>query len=181
MEETLILVDEQDRCIGHQTKLSVHQQGLLHRAFSIFIFDERGNLLIQQRADGKYHSAGLWANSCCGHPRKDEEVAEAASRRLFEELNITCPLHKVSTTIYRVDVPDNLIEHEYDHIFVGIYTRAFSPNPEEIKAYRWISISDLFENIQQSPEKYCAWFLHIMGTMTKHQFLEWYQHALLAK
>ena len=162
MSDELILVDEHDAVTGHDEKLRVHQLGLLHRAFSVFLFNDAGELLLQQRALTKYHSGGLWANSCCSHPRRGETLTQATQRRLQEELGITCPLHAAGHIIYRADVPPALIEHEYDHLFTGHYNGEFSLNPEEVAAVRWISLPDLDNEVKNHPERFTIWFKVIL-------------------
>lgn len=162
MSDELILVDEHDVVTGHDKKLRVHRLSLLHRAFSVFLFNDAGELLLQQRALTKYHSGGLWANSCCSHPRKGETLEEATQRRLQEELGITCPLHAAGHIIYRANVPPELIEHEYDHLFTGHYNGEFALNPEEVAAVRWISLPDLDKEVKNHPERFAEWFKVIL-------------------
>ncbi|EJM61790.1 isopentenyl-diphosphate delta-isomerase, type 1 [Pseudomonas sp. GM50] len=164
MEELLILVDQHDRKKGFAPKLQAHQQGLLHRAFSIFIFDQAGRLLLQQRAFGKYHSQGLWTNTCCGHPRPGERTMAAAKRRLQEEMGMTCPLRKVSTLLYREQVSNQLIEYEFDHLFVGISHCDPVANPEEAHAWQWLQLSQISERIDAAPERFTIWFRRILQT-----------------
>ncbi|WP_154627263.1 isopentenyl-diphosphate Delta-isomerase [Providencia sp. wls1943] len=161
IEEQLILVNEQDTPIGSMPKLLAHQQGCLHRAFSIFIFNRKNELLIQQRAFHKYHSAGQWANSCCSHPRPQEDTHDAALRRLAEELGFSTSLTHVDEFIYKADVNGGLIEHEYDHLFVGYYDNQVIPNPEEVSATRWVSLETLAQEISTHPEKFTPWFKKI--------------------
>ncbi|WP_433783463.1 isopentenyl-diphosphate Delta-isomerase [Pseudomonas frederiksbergensis] len=164
MEELLILVDLNDRKKGCAPKLQAHQKGLLHRAFSIFIFDHAGCLLLQQRAFGKYHSQGLWTNTCCGHPRPGERTMAAAKRRLLEEMGMTCSLRKVSTLLYREQVSNQLIEHEFDHVFVGISDCDPIANPEEAHAWQWLQLSQIPERIAAAPETFTIWFRRILQT-----------------
>ncbi|ALI03182.1 isopentenyl-diphosphate Delta-isomerase [Pseudomonas sp. FW306-02-F02-AA] len=161
MEEKLILVDPDDREIGSAPKLHVHQQGLLHRAFSIFIFDGNGRVLLQQRALGKYHSQGLWTNACCGHPRQGERTRAAAKRRLREEMGLTCKLTPVSTLLYHERVSNQLIEHEYDHVFAGISRTPPIANPEEAHSWQWQKLSDIPGRIAATPEAFSIWFRRI--------------------
>lgn len=161
MEESLILVDPQDREIGSAAKLHAHQQGLLHRAFSVFIFDSNGRLLLQQRALGKYHSQGLWTNTCCGHPRPGERTRAAAQRRLYEEMGLRCELTAVHTLLYHEQVSNQLIEHEYDHVFVGISRCAPMANPDEALHWRWQSIAGLGPQIAADPQAFSVWFVRI--------------------
>jgi isopentenyl-diphosphate delta-isomerase len=161
-EDLLILVDENNHEIGHESKLKTHQLGLLHRAFSIYIFrqNEAGEieLLLQKRAMNKYHSGGLWTNTCCSHPRKGESLEIATQRRLKEELGFTCPVDYVSAFIYKATVGD-LTEHEYDHVFVGYYDdQTITPNPDEIECYQWLSLTQIDSELSKTPDLYTAWF-----------------------
>lgn len=154
----LILVNEQDEPIGTMEKMEAHRQGLLHRAFSVFLFDDEGNMLLQQRADEKYHSPGLWTNACCSHPMPGEDTLKAAERRLFEELGITTSVQPAFQFTYRADFENGLIEHEYDHVFFGIYTGLIEPNPAEVKAISYESMNTLRTSLQNTPEQYTVWF-----------------------
>ena len=162
MEDNLILVDENDNPIGAMPKLLAHQLGRLHRAFSVFIFNEQGELLIQQRALHKYHSAGQWANSCCSHPTLGEDTQQAAQRRLHEELGFTTELEHVGTLMYHAPVSGGLIENEYDHLFIGNYNHSISPNTEEVIAIRWVSLEHLTAEIKAKPENFTPWFKKIL-------------------
>ncbi|MHA2297708.1 MAG: isopentenyl-diphosphate Delta-isomerase [Candidatus Hodarchaeales archaeon] len=157
MTETIILVDDKDNVIGFEDKLKPHQDGNLHRAFSIFIFNSKNELLIQKRAGNKYHSGGKWANTCCSHPRKGETLEEATNRRLKEEMGFTTNLDKNFEFIYKARVGD-LIEHEYDHVFKGYYEGIVNPNPEEVEDYKWMTLDDIVIDIQKNPDNYGEWF-----------------------
>jgi isopentenyl-diphosphate delta-isomerase len=157
-DELLILVDDYDTVIGSGAKLDVHLRGLKHRAFSVFIWNGKGELLIQQRATGKYHSSGLWANSCCGHPRDGEHVAAAARRRTQEEIGLSAELQPCGTFSYRAELPNGLIEHEYVHFFAGLCASRPRPNPCEVRALRWISPHDLLIEHARKPDQFAAWF-----------------------
>ena len=163
MEESLILVDRNDQPIGTGYKTSVHREGLLHRAFSVFVFDRRGRLMLQRRAPGKYHSAGLWTNTCCGHPRPGETTEHAATRRLGEEMGFACPLHAVGTLIYQAQVPGDLIEHEFDHLFIGGFDGEPELNPDEASQWCWAEIPALEQWLQAEPEAFTAWFKVILA------------------
>jgi isopentenyl-diphosphate delta-isomerase len=157
-EETLILVDEDDNQIGTGEKMEVHRSGRLHRCFSIFVLNAGGEVLLQRRSASKYHSGGLWTNTCCGHPRDGEGTAAAAHRRLQEEMGFDCGLEEVLTFIYRQPaLEDGLIEHELDHTFTGRYDGAVSPNPEEADAYTWIAVAELVRDMERRPERYTVW------------------------
>lgn len=158
MTESVILVDRRDRKVGVAEKMKAHRVGMLHRAFSAFVFNRRGEMLLQRRALHKYHSGGLWTNACCSHPRPGESVAEASSRRLFEEMGFRCPLEKAFHFIYRVRLDNDLIEHEFDHVLVGEYDREVTPDPREVMDYRWLSLEAVRREIREDPESYTAWF-----------------------
>ncbi len=177
MDEMLILVDKDDSVIGAETKLAVHQQGLLHRAFSIFVFNSEGKLLIQQRALGKYHSAGLWANSCCGHPRYGEKTDTAAVRRLGEEMGFNSPLRKVWCFTYYAEVPGDLIEHEYDHVYVGLFNGVPHVNPDEVKEWQWVNIDELFARVEENSEEFTLWFREIISKTNISELNRWWTLA----
>jgi isopentenyl-diphosphate Delta-isomerase len=157
-QERVILVDRQDRPIGDAEKMDAHRRGLLHRAVSVFVFDSDGRMLLQRRSDAKYHSGGLWSNTCCTHPRPGERSEDAAIRRLREEMGFTCPVRLRFETIYRAEVSDGLIEHEYDHIFIGRFDGEPEPNEAEVVEYRWVESADVAEELDEAPERYTPWF-----------------------
>ncbi len=161
-EEMLILVDDCDYPVGFAAKLQVHQLGTLHRAFSIFVFDDGGRLLMQQRAWSKYHSGGLWSNTCCGHPRQGEDTAAAASRRLHEEMGFHCQLKWVSAFIYRAPLTNGLIEHEYDHIYVGTFADTPQPDESEVANWAWRTPEDVEQTLDAHPDDFTIWFRHIV-------------------
>jgi isopentenyl-diphosphate delta-isomerase len=169
-EEQIILVDENDREVGVAPKLAAHAQGLRHRAISVCILDGRGRMLLQQRAREKYHSGGLWTNACCTHPRAGESVAEAARRRLREELGVDCELRFALRTHYRADVGGGLIEDEVVHLFVGAYDGAVTPDPAEVQAFDWASRNELRERIAKRPEAYTYWFKYYMQAFADEMF-----------
>lgn len=157
-EDELILVDWEDRPVGSGGKLAVHRQGLLHRAFSVFLFDG-DRLLLQQRAAGKYHSALLWANTCCSHPRTGETLEDAAARRLAFECGIeNVAVREAGSFIYRACFPNRLTEYEYDHVFVGEYGGIAVPDPEEIAMLRYVPLEELKTDLLTHPERYASWF-----------------------
>ena len=154
----VILVDEQDQPVGSMEKMEVHQKALLHRAFSIFIFNSRGEMLLHKRADKKYHSAGLWTNACCSHPRPGEDTLAAAEKRLHEEMGIVTPLTKAFDFVYRAGFDNGLTEYEFDHVFVGAYNGEIFPDDEEVSDYCFKTIDEIKSSIQSHPQKYTEWF-----------------------
>ena len=156
----VILVDEHDRPVGVAEKLEAHTGGgRLHRAFSVFVFDAAGRLLLQLRAGSKYHFGGRWSNTCCGHPRPGEESAAAARRRLSEEFGFDCDLSRVGSFTYHAhDSASGLAEHEIDHVFVGEFNGAPTPNAEEIDEWRWIDPADLKREMRERPDRFTPWF-----------------------
>lgn len=161
VEEKVILVDECDKEIGLADKLDAHRRGELHRAFSIFVFNGKKELLLQQRAAVKYHAANLWANTCCGHPRSDERLGDAANRRLREELGFDCELKEAFSFIYKVKLDNEMWEHEFLHVFIGIRNDEndeISPNPEEAQNVRWADIATIKREMRESPEIFAPWF-----------------------
>ena len=173
MEEILILVDKNDKPLGSGFKIPIHQQGLLHRAFSIFIFNNQGELMLQQRAAKKYHSGKLWTNSCCGHPRWGENTDDAAHRRLGEEMGMDCKLYPVSTLVYRAQVSNNLIEHEYDHIYVGLFNDSPKINFNEANDWKWQDTVQLEKELKNSPEQFTIWFREIINKRTMREVESW--------
>lgn len=157
MKENLILVDEQDREIGILDKWNVHVRGLLHRAFSAFIFNSKGELLLQQRADQKYHSGGLWTNTCCSHPLTGETTDSAVNRRLMEEMGLECVVDFQFKFQYKTAFDNGLIEHELDHVYFGLSDTKPIPNPQEVKNWEYISLEVLQRELEQHPERYSAW------------------------
>ncbi len=157
MEEQVILVTPQDQEIGAMEKLEAHRRGALHRAFSVLIFNARDELLLQKRADSKYHCGGIWTNACDGHPRPGEATVDAARRRLREELGFDCPLREVLHFTYRAELDHGLQEHEVDYLFIGRFDGAPTPNPAEASAVRWIGWDALEQDVRDHPEQYAAW------------------------
>jgi isopentenyl-diphosphate delta-isomerase len=156
--EEIILVDEHNNALGSMEKLQAHKLGVLHRAISIFIFNTNGELLLQQRASNKYHSANLWTNTCCSHPRPNETAKDAAKRRLMDEMGMSCELHHAFDFTYRAELENNLIEHEYDHVFKGITNATPIINTDEARSYRYITYDDLHTEIRANPEQFTEWF-----------------------
>jgi isopentenyl-diphosphate delta-isomerase len=169
MIENLILVDEQDKPMGKLEKLLVHQLGLLHRAFSVFIFNKNGDLLLQQRADCKYHSPGLWTNTCCSHPRYGENLPDAVKRRLKEEMGLQCNTYFTFSFIYKAIFENGLTEHEYDHVYFGVTDNKPQPDAAEVKDWKYISLDELEHDIERHPENYTAW-LKISLAKVRHHY-----------
>ena len=154
----VILVTEKDEAIGTMEKMQAHREGALHRAFSIFIFDRKGKMLVQQRAMEKYHGGGLWTNTCCSHPYPGEKVEEAAARRLNEEMGFQTPLQKVFAFTYKANVENNLIEHEYDHVFAGEHEGFIDINKGEVADYCYQGMKELKWALKEKPSRFTAWF-----------------------
>jgi isopentenyl-diphosphate delta-isomerase len=154
----VILVNEADEAIGAMEKIEAHQKALLHRAISVFVFNKNGELLLQQRALEKYHSAGLWTNTCCSHPEPGEETLAAAERRLKEEMGFKTPLRHAFTFTYLSDFDNGLTEHEVDHVFTGFYDGSIIPNSEEVAAFKFISMDQLQQLIKNDPQEFTTWF-----------------------
>ena len=170
-EEHVILVDSNDEKVGLMPKMEAHQKGLLHRAFSIFIFNNQNELMLQQRAFHKYHSPGLWTNTCCSHQRDGESSLEAGGRRLLEEMGFQTPLKETFSFIYTAAFDNGLTEHEFDHILVGNYDDSPIINKEEVASWKWMNIEDVKKNILNEPDIYTAWFKII--------FEKFYQHLVV--
>jgi len=156
--EQVILVNERDEVLGSMEKMQAHENGLLHRAISVFIFNSKKQLLLQQRALHKYHSAGLWSNTCCSHPRPKESTAAAAQRRLMEEMGMVTELEHRDEFIYKVSLEKGLTEHEYDHVYIGTCNTEPILNPEEVMAYKWVSLEELNKDLLTHPDHYTHWF-----------------------
>jgi len=154
----VILVDEQDMPIGTMGKMEVHEKALLHRAFSVFIFNEKGQMLIQKRSAKKYHSPNLWTNACCSHPKPGEETLMAAQKRLHEEMGFNTELTPAFTFTYKAPFDNGLTEHEFDHVFVGNYSGPIVPNPDEVSDYCYMSLTEIAAAINSHPYKYTVWF-----------------------
>ena len=156
------LVDDDDNIIGHAEKMEVHLSGLLHRAFSILVFNDKNEILIHQRAFGKYHSPGLWTNTCCGHPNEGETMEAAVHRRLQEEMGFDCDLSHKFSFRYKAVFENGLTENEIDHVYIGIFNETFTVNPDEVADYKWISVAQTKELIHQNPDNFTVWFKEIM-------------------
>jgi len=158
MIEEVVLVNEKDEAVGTMEKMAAHEQAILHRAFSVFVFNKAGDVLMHQRAQGKYHSGGLWTNTCCSHPRPGEEVVAAATRRLQEEMGFTTNLTKAFDFTYKAAFENGLTEHEFDHVIIGQYDGVVNYNPNEVAAYAFMPVHELEHQIQETPERFTAWF-----------------------
>lgn len=167
-EDLVILVDESDTEIGLLDKMSAHEKGLLHRAFSVFIFNSKGSLLLQRRALNKYHSPGLWSNTCCSHPRKGESTLTACSRRLDEEMGLKCKLDFAFSFTYRAEFGNGLIEHEFDHVYFGMTDELPEINPDEVMDWKYISINELQQEILSHPENYTEWLKICLPKVIEH-------------
>jgi isopentenyl-diphosphate delta-isomerase len=158
MSERVILVDRLDRPVGTAEKMAAHRSGRLHRAFSVVVLNDADEMLLQRRAAGKYHSAGLWSNTCCSHPRPDEATADAATRRLREEMGFVCPLEPAFEFVYRAELGEGLVEHEYDHVLLGRWSGTPGPDPGEVDGWRWAPLPELRREVARYPYRFTYWF-----------------------
>jgi isopentenyl-diphosphate delta-isomerase len=158
MQEGINLTDREGKRIGTMEKMAVHRAGALHEAFSIFVVNSKGEMMLQKRSKRKYHSGGLWSNTCCGHPREDEPLETAVHRRLREEMGFDCRLTEVFSFTYRIKFPNGLIEHEFDHVFLGRYERDPQPSKKEAMDWKWSTLSRIERDIAGLPEVYTHWF-----------------------
>lgn len=159
MLEQVILVNEADQEVGFMEKMEAHEKAVLHRAFSVFIFNEAGEMLLQQRASNKYHSANLWTNTCCSHPKPGELTKSAAHRRLQEEMGFDTPLEKAFDFVYKAPFDNGLTEYEFDHVFIGSYQGNIHPNPLEVKDYAFRTFENINQLIATEPAQFTSWFL----------------------
>lgn len=162
----VVLVNERDEQIGTMEKMAAHRNAVLHRAFSVFIFNHKGEMLLQQRALKKYHSAGLWTNACCSHPMPGEDTLQAAQRRLTEELGFETPLNGIFNFIYKSEFDNGLTEHEFDHVYTGMYEGMVYPNKEEVQDYCFKNMRDIQASLESHAQKYTSWF-HIAFPLVK--------------
>jgi isopentenyl-diphosphate delta-isomerase len=170
--EYVILVDEQDNTIGKMEKQQAHLEGLLHRAFSIFIFNSEKKLLLQKRASSKYHCGGLWTNTCCSHPRENEEILNAAIRRLQEEMGMHCELTPIFSFLYKAELENGLTEHEFDHVFIGQSNQIPAINKEEVDDFRYVGMEELQLEIKESPQNFTPWFILALDRVTEINALQ---------
>jgi isopentenyl-diphosphate delta-isomerase len=154
----VILVNENDEPIGKMEKMEAHRRGVLHRAFSVFIFDKQGRMLLQRRAMNKYHSGGLWTNACCSHPKPGEVTIDAARKRLKEEMGFETEIKPLFTFTYNAEFENGLIEHEFDHVFTGVYSGDITPDKHEVMDFRYASMDEIQTELQHHPEIFTAWF-----------------------
>lgn len=168
-QKNVLLVDDGDRPTGEMEKLQAHQKGALHRAFSVLLFDRKGQLLLQQRATDKYHSGGLWTNTCCSHPHPNESVEEGASRRLREEMGLEAPLRKLFTTRYYLELGDGMIENEFDHVFLAISDDEPQVNGQEVMDQRFASREEVQQELQNDPDRFTEWFKVIWQEFVEHE------------
>ena len=167
-EELVILVDENDNQVGLMPKMEAHEKALLHRAFSVFVFNDAKELMIQQRALSKYHSPGLWTNTCCSHQREGESHIDAGRRRLMEEMGFTTDLEESISFIYKAPFDNGLTEHEFDHILTGSYNGEPNLNPEEVAAWKWMPLAEIKVDMEKNPQLYTAWFKIIFEKFYNH-------------
>lgn len=166
--EYVILVDENDTPIGTMEKMEAHEKGVLHRAFSVFLFNDKGELLLQQRAHEKYHSGGLWTNTCCSHPRENESTVEAGRRRLKEEMGISTELEASFHFIYRAELDNNLTEYELDHVLIGTFNGTPEINTAEVADWKFSPLERIKEEMETFPERYTAWFRIVFDKVHAH-------------
>ncbi|ELR70638.1 Isopentenyl-diphosphate delta-isomerase [Fulvivirga imtechensis AK7] len=166
--EEVILVDAKDNETGTMEKLAAHQKGLLHRAFSVLVFNTKGELLLQKRAGNKYHSGELWSNTCCSHPRPGESTQEAAERRLMEEMGIDLRPSFLYKFIYKVELDNKLTEHEFDHVFTGFFDGEPVVNPHEVEDWKYVDLHDLKRDMSSNPDRYTSWLHMIIQNIGHH-------------
>ncbi|MDO8538116.1 MAG: isopentenyl-diphosphate Delta-isomerase [archaeon] len=167
MKEILILVDKNDKKIGEMEKIRAHKEARLHRAFSVFLFNSNGELMLQKRADSKYHSPGLWGNACDGHPRVNETITQAGERRLIEEMGITCKLKKKFGFVYKVKLDHGMNEHEFDYVLIGKFNGSPKLNKKEASDWKWIELNELKKQVKKNPENFTSWFKIVLKKYLK--------------
>ncbi|RXG20514.1 isopentenyl-diphosphate Delta-isomerase [Leeuwenhoekiella aequorea] len=167
-EELVILVDENDKEVGLMPKMEAHEKALLHRAFSVFVFNKNKELMLQRRASHKYHSPGLWTNTCCSHQRQGESNIAAGKRRLMEEMGFETNLEESISFIYKAPFDNGLTEHEFDHILLGNYEDNPNLNPDEVSEWKWMSLSDINTDMLENPDIYTEWFKIIFDKFYTH-------------
>ena len=170
-KENVVLVDRNDKPMGLMPKLEAHEKGVLHRAFSVFILNRKGQLMLQRRALDKYHSPGLWTNTCCSHPRESESIIEAGLRRLKEEMGFTTPLEPMFSFIYKSKFDNGLTEHEFDHVLLGYYDKPPFINAIEVSEWKWMSLEKIILEIKNKPEDFTVWFKIIFERFYNHIYI----------
>ena len=168
MKEEVILVDTNDVALGTMPKMEAHEKAILHRAFSVFILNKEGQLMLQQRALSKYHSPGLWTNTCCSHQRLGETNIEAGTRRLQEEMGFKTPLKELFSFVYKATFDNGLTEHEFDHVILGYYDSEPIINHEEVTNWKWMNLEEIIKEIKTTPDNYTAWFKIIFDRFYNH-------------
>jgi isopentenyl-diphosphate delta-isomerase len=168
MKEEVILVDTNDVPLGTMPKMEAHEKAILHRAFSVFILNKEGQLMLQQRALSKYHSPGLWTNTCCSHQRLGETNIEAGTRRLQEEMGFKTPLKELFSFVYKATLDNGLTEHEFDHVILGYYDSEPIINHEEVTNWKWMNLEEIIKEIKTTPDNYTAWFKIIFDRFYNH-------------
>ena len=168
IKENVVLVDRNDNPMGLMPKLEAHEKGVLHRAFSVFILNQKSQLMLQRRALDKYHSPGLWTNTCCSHPRESESNIEAGVRRLKEEMGFTTPLKSMFSFIYKSKFDNGLTEHEFDHVLLGYYDKQPLINTIEVSEWKWMSLDKIILEIKNKPEDFTVWFKIIFERFYNH-------------
>jgi len=166
--EKVVLVNESDEVVGSMEKIEAHEKALLHRAFSVFVINKNNELMLQRRALGKYHSPGLWTNTCCSHPRVNESYEQGAHRRMVEEMGFDCELKDMFSFIYKAPFDNGLTEHELDHVFVGYCDTEPKINPDEVDSWKWMPIDELKKDIVENPDNYTVWFRIIFEKFSEH-------------
>jgi len=166
--EYVILVNSNDQRLGAMEKMEAHEKGVLHRAFSVFIFNSGGKMLLQKRAEEKYHSPGLWTNTACSHPRTGEKTPDAAHRRLIEEMGFDCEIEEAFSFTYKAEVGQGLTEHEFDHVYTGISNTIPVPNPEEVSDFKYVDISWLARDVEENQDDYTVWFKIALKEVRSH-------------
>jgi len=166
--ESVILVDKNDNELGLMEKMEAHEKAVLHRAFSVFIFNSEGKLMLQQRALHKYHSPGLWTNTVCSHPRSGEKTSAAAHRRIVEEMGFDCDFEEAFSFIYKADVGQGLVEHEFDHVFIGKSEKPPKINPDEVASWKYVDLNWLEKDVEENPDDYTIWFKIALAEVISH-------------
>lgn len=163
MLEYIVTVDEMDREVGAIEKIKAHKEAVLHRAFSVIVRNSKGEILLQQRYHGKYHSPSLWTNTCCSHQRVGETLEQSIHRRMKEEMGFDCDVREVFHFLYKAEFDNQLTEHEIDHVFIGEYDGVVNPDPMEVENIRWMTVDALRQDMKENPDQYTVWFQILMG------------------